>query len=482
MTRATFGRHGEVESIAERYGRSGLNHNSHHLLETGDLCQHEKDPTVVRTTAENPVTATPPLATGMAWDTEAPGHSKFSVDRYTDQSWLDRELEQMWPRAWQIACSVDHLANPGDWHEHRFGATSILIVHGNDGQLRAFQNVCRHRGNLLCQGTGEGLTELRCQFHRWAWGLEGELREVPSRRAFGALRNEDFPLLPASVDSWGPLVFVNTDPDAEPLQEWLEGIPDDIEWARIEEFHCGVTTTTPVSCNWKVVSEGFSESYHVQGLHPEMTGSVDDLHAAQYFWDRHAVSYQLYGISSPRYPGLTDQEIWDSFNVTQGGRAGLPVDQTRPMPDLADDETAFDALSRSIRDHNHDRGVDLDEFDDDQIMRIRQYNLFPNASVLITADSINVLVSRPTTIVDKAELFTMHLQRHPSTATSFKRPTDVTNSLDAERLGLVFNQDIRAMSLVQRGMAQPGFTETVVSSEERRIINTHRVLATYLDD
>ncbi len=175
----------------------------------------------------------PPLATGVAWS-EEPYHVEVSVDRYLDQAVLDRELQRMWPRVWQIACSLDHVARAGDWYEHRCGPYSVLVVRGDDGDLRAFQNVCRHRGNTLCHGAGEGLSEIRCGFHNWSWNLAGELREVPSRRGFGALRNEDLPLLPASVDVWGPLVFVNLDPAAAPLGEWLEGVPGDVEWVGVD--------------------------------------------------------------------------------------------------------------------------------------------------------------------------------------------------------------------------------------------------------
>ena len=420
-----------------------------------------------------------PLATGVAWDAEQPYHAEVSVDRYLDPAALDDELRQMWPLVWQVACSVDHVRHAGDWFEYRCGPYSVLIVRGDDDVLRAFQNVCRHRGNLLCQGAGGGLAEIRCGFHNWSWNLRGELREVPSRRGFGTLRNEDLPLLAARVDTWGPLVFVSLDTDVEPLSTWLEGVPGDLAWVGVDDFHCGVTTTTPVSCNWKVVSEGFSESYHVGALHHEMIASFDDIHAPQHFWDRHAVSYQTYGVPSPRLGDIGDQEVWDSFCLTQGGRLGLPVDQTVPMPDLAPGETAFEALAAAIRRDAATRDVDLECFSDAEIMGLRQYNLFPNATVLVSGDSFNVLVSRPGTAVDRAELYTLHFRRFAPGSEAAK-PTDITNPLDAQRLGLVFNQDVRVMSAVQRGMGQPGFTHTVISSEERRILNTHRVMDLYL--
>ncbi len=192
------------------------------------------------------------------------------------------------------------MAEPGDYFEYRAGPYSVLIVRGDDGELRAFQNVCRHRGNSICQGSGEGLTQIRCPWHRWTWDLRGQLREVPSRKWFGGLVNDDFPLFPVSVGAWARIVFVNLDPDAPPLLEYLEGIPDDTAWADLDEFRCAAVTHTMVDCNWKVIADGFGETYHVQGIHPEMLGSMDDINTKQRLWDHHGVSYQQYGVPSPR--------------------------------------------------------------------------------------------------------------------------------------------------------------------------------------
>src|SRR5919205_1143130 len=96
-----------------------------------------------------------------------------------------------------------------------------LIDDTRAGELGAFQNACRHRGNALCQGSGTGLTELRCPYHRWAWNLQGRLREVPSRNGFGRLDNDELGLYPVRAEAWGRLVFVNLDLAAPPLMEWL---------------------------------------------------------------------------------------------------------------------------------------------------------------------------------------------------------------------------------------------------------------------
>ena len=161
-------------------------------------------------------------------------------------------------------------------HVYDVGRLSILIVRGDDGELRAFQNVCRHRGMQLCTENQRGLTELRCVFHRWSWNLAGQLREVPSRKGFGALRNDDFPCL-APKSTLGSDGVRQPDPDAESLGDFLAPVPADIAWADLEDFRCKALISIPVPSNWKTIIDGFSETYHVQGIHPEMLRMVDDV-------------------------------------------------------------------------------------------------------------------------------------------------------------------------------------------------------------
>ena len=106
---------------------------------------------------------------------------RIPVERYLSPDFAALEYQALWPKVRVVACTIDHVSQPGDFFELRLGWDSVIIVRGDDGELRGFQNVCRHRGNALCQGSGSGLTELRCGYHRWAWDLDGQLREIPSR-------------------------------------------------------------------------------------------------------------------------------------------------------------------------------------------------------------------------------------------------------------------------------------------------------------
>lgn len=401
------------------------------------------------------------------------------VERYLSAEFAAREQASMWPNVWRIACTLDHVAEPGDFFEHRVGDVSVIVVRGDDGVLRAFQNVCRHRANLLCTGSGQGLTELRCGYHRWSWSLDGRLREVPSRKGFGKLRNDEFPLFPAAVDSWGPLVFVHLDPDAAPLLDQLEGMPDHAAWIGLDDFRATFMVTMPVAANWKTVVDTFSETYHVQGLHREMLGSMDDIDAPQTVWGHTSMSTQRYGIPSPRFAdGLDDQTIWESFVLTQGGRMG--VAEAGTVPEVPDGATLSDVITERIVAHQAANGVDLSRFDPDQMLTLIQYNLFPNATVLVTPDLLSVLFATPGPDPDHAFMTAINFTRAAGPDAPRTRPVDVAVGEGEVSLGFVLDADVSVAPRVQRGFHQPGFTHLVLSSEECRIVNTHRNLERYL--
>ncbi|MGH8977592.1 MAG: aromatic ring-hydroxylating oxygenase subunit alpha [Acidimicrobiia bacterium] len=401
-------------------------------------------------------------------------------DRYVSGAFAELEHERLWPRVWQIACTVDHVAEPGDWFEYRAGWISVIVLRDGDGTLRAFQNVCRHRGNTLCEGSGSGISELRCPFHRWSWDLTGRLREIPSRGYFGPVADADLGLVPVHAGEWARLVFVNLDPHAPPLTEFLEGIPVDAAWANLDDFRAAATTTSPIACNWKVAADGFSETYHVQGIHREMLGSIDDIHAAQRLWDRHAVSYQDYGVPSPRLGrDVPDEVVWDSFVRTQGGRMGQEFVEPCAMPAIPPGETIRDVIATLLRrEHARVYGVDCTDLDTDRMLRLSQYNLFPNATVLVWGEMVNVLVARPGITPDDAELSTFLLYRHAPGAPR-TRPVDLPLPADAD-FGYVLNADFGVLRTAQRGLHQPGFSHLVISEEECRILNMHRNLAKFV--
>ncbi len=218
------------------------------------------------------------------------------VSRYVDPAFAALETERLWPRVWQFACSIDHVRSPGDFYEYRLGPYSTLVVRGRDGVLRAFQNTCRHRGSLLCEGTGAELGEIRCPFHRWTWDLEGRLREVPSRREFGVQQRRP-PAARGAGRHVGTDGLRQPDLEAEPLGCVPLARPGrQCTWARLDEFQCTASASVPARCNWKTLIDAFSETYHVQGIHREMLPMCDDVNGPQGVWERHGRLIQPYGL------------------------------------------------------------------------------------------------------------------------------------------------------------------------------------------
>jgi phenylpropionate dioxygenase-like ring-hydroxylating dioxygenase large terminal subunit len=398
------------------------------------------------------------------------------AERYYSPAFAQLEVQRMWPKVWQVACTVDHVAEPGDYFEYRCGPYSVLIVRGDDGTLRAFQNVCRHRGNSLCAGSGAGLRELRCGYHGWTWDLSGVLKRVPNRKGFGALLMSEFPLVAARVDTWERLVFVNLDLNAAPLADFLEAMPDDIAWLGLGDFRCYGIMTIEVDANWKTIADGFSETYHVQTLHPELHRCMDDVYAPQVIWGHAGKSEQLYGVPSPHLKQTpTDAEVWDAYVQTQSALMG--VAEGTPFPG---GQSAIDVIAEQIKAFAAGRGVDLSWASTDQVMRLHQYNVFPNMTLLANADHLTVMTSHPGPDPDHGEFVMLLWTRMPPGASRCK-PVDVRMTANEAEPGLVMTQDINVLAGLQRGLRQPGLTHLTLSNEERRVINMHRNLERYLE-
>jgi len=399
--------------------------------------------------------------------------------RYHAPAFAELEHEHVWPKAWIIACSIDHVSTPGDLFEVRIGRYSVLIVRGRDGELRAFQNACKHRGIALCSGSAQDLKHLRCPYHGWMYNLRGELTGVPSHRGFGAqMKKENLSLTPVRVETWGPMVFVNLDMDAMPLAEYLEVVPEDSAALELDSFRCYATTRTEIPANWKLVADSFSETYHIQTLHREMLGSIDDIDAGQEIWGRTGVSRQLYGAASPRLIKSDNQAIWDSFIITQGERMGIT--ESCPAPEPGEGETMIDVIGERVKLYQKDvKGLDLSKWSNHDVMYMHQYNIFPNLTVLITADILQVLCARPGDATDRAELVGMTFEREAA-GVPRARPFDVDMPMDQASFGFVLDQDVKILENAQRGVQQPGLTHISLSCEEARIINTHRNLERYI--
>ena len=189
---------------------------------------------------------------------------------YTDADVLARERD-LFGRMWQYA---GRLPEPGTYFTFAAGDVPLVVVRDREGALRAFVNVCRHRGAEVMAGGGR-CTTLQCPYHAWTYGLDGALRAAP--RAGDDFDRSGLGLRAAQVGTWGPFVFVNADLDAPPLAETLGELPRIVADGGVDvdalEFHSRVPYA--LEANWKVAIENYLECYHCPVAHPSLSRAID---------------------------------------------------------------------------------------------------------------------------------------------------------------------------------------------------------------
>jgi phenylpropionate dioxygenase-like ring-hydroxylating dioxygenase large terminal subunit len=219
---------------------------------------------------------------------------------YSDAQILRLEQERIFSRAWQYAGPAEQVSEPGSFFTCLAGATPIVVVRDRAGELRAFFNVCRHRGHEVVRGCGRRET-LQCPYHAWTYNLDGSLRVAPRSEREAGFDPDDFGLRPALVDTWGPLVFVNPDIDAVPLRDILGELPRDAAARGVDPaglVYRGRSREQVIDANWKIVVENFLECYHCPVAHKSFSKLIDV--------DPDAYTLTTAGWSSSQYGPLQD--------------------------------------------------------------------------------------------------------------------------------------------------------------------------------
>jgi Rieske 2Fe-2S family protein len=198
------------------------------------------------------------------------------------------EKERIFCREWVCAGREEELVEPGAFRLLDILGESIILLRNRQGELRAFYNVCRHRGTRLCREPaaagakdhpqlpgGISAGRITCPYHQWTYDLDGRLVAAPHLGTQAQFDKALFSLYPAGVESWGGFVFLNLTPSrAVPLQQQIAGIPQRLERYPLSELRIGHTIRYEVAANWKVLCENYNECYHCAGVHPELCAVV----------------------------------------------------------------------------------------------------------------------------------------------------------------------------------------------------------------
>lgn len=198
---------------------------------------------------------------------------RASKERYYDQGFYDLECEQLWPRVWQMACRLEEIPEPGDFTTYEILDQSVIVLRASDGEVRAFQNVCRHRGVRLVTGAGSlGGSDFTCPFHGWCYGEDGTNTRIPMRKSFRLenLDAADVALTSVRCETWGGCAWINLDSDAPPLRECIEPAATILDAWHVESLRTEWWYACRLPVNWKLAQQAFQEQYHVVVTHPQL--------------------------------------------------------------------------------------------------------------------------------------------------------------------------------------------------------------------
>jgi phenylpropionate dioxygenase-like ring-hydroxylating dioxygenase large terminal subunit len=431
----------------------------------------------------------------------------FPVDAYLSQDYARAEGDKLWSKVWLHAGRVEEIPNVGDYLTFDVGPDSILVVRSAPDTLKAYHNVCSHRGRRLVDAPpgaqcAHGHKKMFvCGFHGWRYDLDGKCTfklDEPDWK--GALNEERTRLNEVRVDTWGGWIYINMDPHCVSLREYLEPAASILDPFELEKMRYKWRQWVIFDCNWKTAIEAFMEPYHVEGTHSQL------LKYGQYY--AYSKAYGLHAVSGfdERDPALKMQQ---SSTVTRAGKGKDPRVSTyelqneiytsvnyssttetlvnaarRLVDELPEDTPAGEVIKHwlaAARADDAARGVIWPKITPEQMsVAGLAWSIFPNMAILQGVTFALCYRARPYGDDPNKCIFESYaIERYPQgqepqTAWVYAEPT-------AEKWGLVLSQDFSNMAAVQKGMRSRGFRGTLPNPhQEQKVTNFHRNLARYM--
>lgn len=412
------------------------------------------------------------------------GTEPLDTVRYVDDGWFKSECERMWPYVWQFVAREEDIPEPGDYTVYENVGRSFLVVRQADGSIRAFHNVCLHRGRELRSEDGWA-SDFRCPYHGFTWNTDGSMKALPCAWDFAHLAEKDLSLPEVEVDRWGGYVFLREKPGGPSLLEFLAPIPEHFERWNHDEAYTTKWVAKVVPANWKAVSEAFMEAFHVNATHPQIAPFTGDVNSKYLLLGDHVnLTITPFGVMSPALDNTGgEQEIIDNF-LKYNGRVVEPG----MVVDLEDGQTARAAMGANNRRRFAEMfGHDLDHISDAEVQDAFTYNVFPNFSPWGGMQPTVVYRWRPWHDVDHTLMEVRLLSRRkageivePATMILIEPEDSFADHLG--QLGAILEQDMGNLPFVQKGMKHSANRELHLAQyQESRIRHFHEVLDRYLD-
>ena len=344
--------------------------------------------------------------------------------RYTDPRFLELEQQFLWKYSWLYACHVDELPEKGSYLLWRKTNSPILIIRGDDDEIRAFYNTCRHRGGPLVENAkGAVQGGLTCAFHGWAYDFKGKLKGVREPRDFVALDMNCLSLISVRCERLGCWIFINENPEAEPLLVSLGPIARQLQQFDPQSIRHVESYGFDVECNVKVMLEAFFEVYHLQKIHRDTVNRFLEYRATHIMLWPKGHSLMVTPNRNPEWVDPGTVGMAEFPNVTK-----LPV------------ETNV------------------------------SYNIYPNLVTPVASTGFPFLTFWPSSDC------TMRVDCHwfaPEACGDERHPLWDQRIRNFDR---ILQEDIELAPQIQQSMGSPGFREIRLNYQERRIYHWHEEL------
>ncbi|MEM7285119.1 MAG: aromatic ring-hydroxylating dioxygenase subunit alpha [Actinomycetota bacterium] len=412
------------------------------------------------------------------------GTEDFSIDRYTTREWHELEKERLWSRVWQYACRVDEIPEVGDYYIYEIVGRSYIVMRSAEDEIKAFPNACLHRGRRLKDYDGH-CSELRCPFHGFAWHINGDFSDAPAAWDFPHVEAEAFKLPECATGVWQGFVFINPDPNCEPLDDFVAELDEQFQTWNLERRHKQAHVAKVIQANWKIAQEAFCEAYHVNATHPQIMGYLGDTNSQVDVWENCARVISPGGTTSP----LLDYEV--TPNEMMAAMLDVRHDMDLPIQ-VPEGKTMREVAAALSRENWRQMAGDVvDEMSDAEMMDSIDYTLFPNFHPW---GAFNRIVYRFRPNGDDHRSCIMECIFLAPYGPDEERPAPApvhwldehevfSDAPELGMLGKVFDQDLFNMSKVQLGLEtthKPGIT--LSNYQESKIRWLHDKLTEWVEE
>jgi carnitine monooxygenase subunit len=191
---------------------------------------------------------------------------------YFDPEFFEAEKRTFLRAAPQVVCHESEIREPGDWRTLEYLGESVIVIRGDDGSVRAFANVCRHRGSRLVDGNGGCAKVLTCPYHAWSYARDGSLAGVPHRDEYPGLKTENLGLMPVALEDWRGFLFATLQSGAPSVAEMMGPYEQEVAPYRFEDLRVmGRVKIRPRALNWKTIADNYADGLHIPVGHPGLT-------------------------------------------------------------------------------------------------------------------------------------------------------------------------------------------------------------------